>query len=238
MNSLRLEKIVKTLAENGYTYNISISGPVASGKSTLCDTINSLAKDLANFNYYPEWISYSDLCGTLLKMSKLKEIGRLTLQSFILDVWVNVLREKPLSNFNLFDRSISECSMCYCGDLSAQERNVLRTIESDIAFRYNLPSDCTDFYFTISHKDSTEDILHEVLSVIENDVAYMVRSKTRHFNRIFGMKIQPPEVLVQRICQRNRSGEEDLKLKQMESQVATFKKAYSTFNDASILMLE
>ena len=152
-----IQSLINEVASMKCVYNISISGPVGSGKTTLCEYINKQVFDKRYFNYYNEWIEH-DLAGTMLEKCSNKLISRLTLQSFIMDEWNNQLNKIPLKSFNLFERSISECSMCFHTDLSIAESFVLKSIEEQIAKKYNIPSIDTPTLFYEAIEESIEKI--------------------------------------------------------------------------------
>jgi deoxyadenosine/deoxycytidine kinase len=231
---------IQKIIDNNLRYNIAIAGPMASGKTTLCDYIwNELGKlniqlkddqERDSFiHYYKEWIDHSDLCKEMLVNRTKGLISRFTLQSFILDEWMNILTKEPLKNFNLFERSISECSMCFCGDLTFKEYDVLHSREYDIAKSFGIPCVDSEFSFCVSTKESTEDIYNELVKQISADVDFMISSKLESFNRIFGLKMLDAETHLSRIGKRARPGEEDIEIRKMNAQLDIFKRAYNKF---------
>lgn len=231
---------IQKIIDNNLRYNIAIAGPIGSGKTTLCNHIwnelNKLTIPLKDdqtidsvAGYYKEWIDHSDICRQMLVNRTNGLISRFTLQSFILDEWQNILTKKPLRNFNLFERTISECSMCFCEDLTFKEYDVLHTREHDIAVRFGIPCVDEEFSFNVATTERTEDIFEEFIKQIEIDVEFMLSQKCKQFNRIFGLKLLDPETLVKRIDKRARPGEEDLRLRQMNEHLSIFKRAYNKF---------
>jgi deoxyadenosine/deoxycytidine kinase len=236
---------IQKIVDNKLRYNLAIAGPIGSGKTTLCNyiwnEINKLNVQLQDdqtmssvTGYYKEWIDHSDICKQMLINRTNGLISRFTLQSFILDEWQNMLTKEPLRNFNLFERTISECSMCFCEDLTFKEYDVLHTREHDIAVRFGIPCVDEGFSFNVATKERTEEIFEELVKQIEIDVDFMLTQKCKQFNRIFGMKLLDAETLVKRIDKRARPGEEDLRLRQMNEHLATFKRAYSKFETRSV----
>ena len=237
---------IQKIVDNKLRYNIAVAGPIGSGKTTLC---NYMWDELARLNiqlgdnvardsimhYYKEWIDHSDICKQMLVNRTNGLISRFTLQSFILDEWANVLTKEPLRNFNLFERSISECSMCFCDDLTFKEYDVLHSREYDIACRFDIPCVDREFGFCVSTKESTEDIFDELVKQIDSDVDFMISNKMESFNRIFGLKLLDAETLVKRIGKRARPGEEDLQLRRMNEHLTLFKRAYNKFEYRSRL---
>lgn len=240
---------IQKIIDNNLRYNLAIAGPVASGKTTLCDYIwaeigkmmFSLKESQTNdsvMHYYKEWIDHSDLCKQMLVNRTNGLISRFTLQSFILDEWANILMKEPLKNFNLFERSISECSLCFCEDLTFKEYDVLHSREYDIAKRFGIPCVDGEFSFCISTKEATADIYNELAKQISADVDYMISSKMDSFNRIFGLKMLDAETHLARIGKRARPGEEDIEIRKMNSQLALFKRAYNKFECRSKWWIE
>ena len=239
--------VINKIATHNLRYNVAIAGPIGSGKTTLCDYIWKQLNDIDMTHvttdkplneiahYYKEWIDHSDICKQMLVNRTNGLISRFTLQSFILDEWDNIMKKDPLRNFNLFERSISECSMCFCEDLSFKEYDVLHSREYEIASKYDIPCVDRTFGFHITESIDTADIYDEIIKRINNDVDYMIHEKINSFNRIIGMKLLEPEVLVKRIGKRARPGEEDLQLRRMREHVDVFKHAYYKFENRSIL---
>lgn len=238
-----MQGLVQKIIKNNLRYNLAIAGPVGSGKTTLCnyiwDTINVPDKDTSSvMHYYREWIDHSDTCKQMLVNRTNGVISRFTLQSFILDEWDNTLTKEPLRNFNLFERSISECSMCFCEDLSFKQYDVLHSIEYDIARKYGVPCVDGEFSFITAENTETAKIYDELLKQMAADVDYMIEQKITSFNRIFGMKILDAETLLKRIGKRARPGEEDLEIKKMNEHISIFKRAYDKFEYRSALNVE
>ena len=234
---------IQKIIDNKLRYNLAIAGPIGSGKTTLCDYIwdelsrlNLQHNDL--MHYYKEWIDHSDICKQMLVNRTNGLISRFTLQSFILDEWSNILTKEPLRYFNLFERSISECSMCFCDDLTFKEYDVLHAREYDIASRFDIPCVDRKFGFCVSTKESTKDIFDELAKQIEADVDYMISAKLESFNRIFGLKLLDAATLVNRIGKRARPGEEDLQIRKMNDHLTLFKRAYNKFEYRSALNIE
>ena len=237
---------IQKIVDNNLRYNIAIAGPIGSGKTTLCnfiwDKLNTLSVSLKDdqqrdsvMHYYKEWIDHSDTCKQMLVNRTNGTISRFTLQSFILDEWYNILTKEPLKNFNLFERSISECSMCFCEDLTFKEYDVLHTREYNIASEFDIPCVDREFSFCTSTKESTEEIFTELVEQIDADVSFMIEHKMGTFNRIFGLKLLDAETLVKRIGKRARPGEEDLQLRKMYEHIDLFKRAYNKFEYRSRL---
>ena len=235
-----MNSVIQKIIDNNLRYNLAIAGPIGSGKTTLCNyiwdrlnSLNLLTKDDQTrenlLHYYKEWIDHSDTCKQMLVNRTNGLISRFTLQSFILDEWNNILTKEPLRNFNLFERSISECSMCFCEDLSFKQYDVLHSMEYEIACKYDIPCVDRDFGFTISENTETHAIYDELVKQIAADVDFMILQKLNSFNRIFGMKILDAETLVGRIGKRARPGEEDLQIKRMNDHISIFKRAYTKF---------
>lgn len=229
---------IQKIIDNKLRYNLAIAGPIGSGKTTLCDYVWAALSVLdvhidqpkdSVIRYYKEWIDHSDTCKQMLVDCTNGRISRFTLQSFILDEWDNTLKTKPLGYFNLFERSISECSLCFCNDLTFKEYDVLHSREYDIASRYDVPCVDRTFNFYCSEKVQTPDIFDELVKRISIDVDYMIAAKISSFNRIFGMKLLDAETLVKRIGKRARPGEEDLEIRKMNDHLALFKRAYNRF---------
>lgn len=240
---------IQKIIDNDLRYNLAIAGPVASGKTTLCNymwaeigkMIFSLKESQTNdsvMHYYKEWIDHSDLCKQMLVNRTNGLISRFTLQSFILDEWANILMKEPLKNFNLFERSISECSLCFCDDLTFKEYDVLHSREYDIAKRFGIPCVDGEFSFCVSTKEATVDIYNEIVKQISADVDYMISAKIGSFNRIFGLKMLDAETHLARIGKRARPGEEDIEIRKMNNQLALFKHAYYKFECRSKLWIE
>lgn len=229
----RIHKIIHKLSENDYIYIACISGPVGIGKTTTCEKFNNLIKNSINrdlFNYYNEWISHRSLSQNMMDACSNGLISRLTLQSYILDEWNSQLKNKPLTQFNLFERSISECSLCFIDDLSLSEQHVLQEIENKIAKKYNIPSIVTKTsFYEISETKNTLIIIDEIISIIEKDLTYMIQNNKNTFNRIFGMKLIDPEILLKRIRNRNRSGEENIDIEQVRKNNLKYIHAYMEF---------
>ena len=237
---------IQKIIDNNLRYNIAIAGPIGSGKTTLCnfiwDKLNTLNVSLKDdqqrdsvMHYYKEWIDHSDTCKQMLVNRTNGTISRFTLQSFILDEWHNILTKEPLKNFNLFERSISECSMCFCEDLTFKEYDVLHTREYNIASEFDIPCVDREFSFCTSTKESTEEIFTELVEQLDADVSFMIEHKMETFNRIFGLKLLDAETLVKRIGKRARPGEEDLQLRKMHEHIDLFKRAYNKFEYRSRL---
>ena len=236
---------IQKIVDNKLRYNIAIAGPIGSGKTTLCnfiwDKLNEMNLQLQDdqqlnsvAGYYKEWIDHSDMCKQMLVNRTNGLISRFTLQSFILDEWNNILTKEPLRNFNLFERTISECSLCFCEDLTFKEYDVLHTREHDIAVRFGIPCVDEGFSFNVATKERTEEIFDELVKQIEIDVDFMLSQKCSTFNRIFGMKLLDAETLVKRIGKRARPGEEDLQLRKMDEHLSIFKRAYNKFETRSV----
>jgi deoxyadenosine/deoxycytidine kinase len=240
---------IQKIADNKLRYNLAIAGPIGSGKTTLC---NYMWDELSRLNlqlndnlqrndlmyYYKEWIDHSDICKQMLVNRTNGLISRFTLQSFILDEWSNILTKEPLRYFNLFERSISECSMCFCDDLTFKEYDVLHSREYEIASRFDIPCVDRKFGFCVSTKETTKDIFDELAKQIEADVDYMISTKMESFNRIFGLKLLDAETLVNRIGKRARPGEEDLQIRKMNDHLTLFKRAYNKLEYRSALNIE
>lgn len=246
---LNMLSTVQRIIDNNLRYNIAVAGPIGSGKTTLCnyiwDKLNTLNLSLKDnqqrdsvMYYYKEWIDRSDTCKQMLINRTNGTISRFTLQSFILDEWSNILTKEPLRNLNIFERSISECSMCFCDDLTFKEYDVLHTREYNIATNFDIPCVDREFGFCTSTKDSTEEIFNELIKQIDADVSFMIEHKMETFNRIFGLKLLDAETLVKRIGKRARPGEEDLQLRKMNEHLDIFKRAYNKFEYRSRLNVE
>lgn len=228
---------LRKLSEKNYIYNLAISGPVASGKTTLCNFFNNAIINspnynqvAENYNFYNEWIDHNGLAKMMLSGCANGKVGRLTLQSFILDEWINQLTERPLKNFNLFERIISECSLAFCDDLDKNTFDVLFAKEDKIAKQFNIPHINGVFKFYGSQSSDTQDMFMELCNTILHDIDYMLENNISTYNRIFGLSIPSAEILARRVQKRNRNGEENIAMiDKMQIQVDKYKKIYREF---------
>lgn len=202
-----LNDLIESLVNNNAIYTITLSGNIGVGKTTRFDIISNVLSDNSYCQIYPEFISRTKISKELLELKMNNKISTITFQSFIFDEWRNIIQEKPLKNFNLFERLMSETSRCFTNGLTNTEIMLLIEKENEIVTEYNLPSiETGNVKIIFTDKDDIETNINQIFEIIERDINNMINQKQNRFDRVILLKSNI-ETIMERIRQRNRPGE-------------------------------
>ena len=208
-------------------YQLTITGPISSGKSTLLQGLMNLFK-LKDLPIYPiyEYINYdTHIGGEMLQRFIRRELSNSTFQNYILDTYAIQLKKNKGLGPKLYERTIDDSIMCFA-NIANYNNCDLTTLDLFALFNkgqginindpINIPSgqvnninesrDNHNQYqnsntkFTKLISNSLEDSLITVLNIIKKDMNEGV------IKRIIGLSITL-ETCRFRINKRSRNGE-------------------------------
>lgn len=205
------EKILP-LKDKFNNYNLSITGAIGSGKSTILEILNKLfIRNNFNVNSVPEYLGIDkELGGILLNRRINNTISNTTFQNYIMDQYVERISNNGAYKYDicLFERLPDDSILCFSNisnfdeyDLTNFDLLVLDKRMKAIVERYNIPS-----YRDVKtkFKKFTSGDLILLLNVLFDLIVEDVNNHVK--NRIIGLEVAF-ELTKQRIIQRNRLGE-------------------------------
>lgn len=130
-------------------YQLTITGPISSGKSTLLQGLMNLFK-LKNLPIYPiyEYINYdTHIGGEMLQRFIRRELSNSTFQNYILDTYAIQLKKNKGLGPKLYERTIDDSIMCFANianynncDLTILDLFALFNKGQGINVEYNVPT--------------------------------------------------------------------------------------------------
>lgn len=179
-------------------YQLIITGPIASGKSTLLQHVIELFK-INSVPYCPilEYIDYDIKIGTeMLHRYINKEISNSTFQNYILDCYDIQLKHHKNDGPKLYERPIDDSIMCFANianyndaDLTDFDLMALYIKSQNINAKYNVPS-----YTTINPKQQIP--IGSVVKEIEDVQLPVIRNDSTKFIELVSNSIEESLMII------------------------------------------
>lgn len=214
-------------------YNFAVTGPIASGKSTILESLNILF-NMAKFriNVVPEYIGIDkELGGKLLVRRITNNISNTTFQNYVMDQYKNKLEAnaKRPCDICLFERLPDDSILCFSNisnfdniDLTNFDLFVLDKRMKAINEKYGIPTYRNESVeFEIFSTAELKPLLLTVIGLIKHDIERGVK------NRIIGLDISTNLTLT-RLKRRARPGEDKYDVEYLNRIVRFYKKLYKT----------
>lgn len=193
------------------SYKLSITGAIASGKSTVLQMLyNLFDKYEFETETIPEYIGLDPTLGhELLKRRISGELTNTTFQNYIMDTYDNKMKKINPHQICFIERLPDDSILCFSNisnyfnqkDLTDLELYVLYVKTKALVAKYGIPSyiNCTNFSSIVSN--NVADMLMLIIDSIRDDVNNGIQK------RIIGLSVSL-EVSLQRLKRRSREGEE------------------------------
>lgn len=201
------------------TYHLVITGPIASGKSSL---IKKILEKFPQFKPQYEFLDNDPEYGTILLNRFINhKISPFNMQSSILDIISNYYIK---SDFMIFERSPDDNFQVFTlpMNLKEYELNYLITKTNEINQSFDIPSFLNGDLITVF--ESNEQIVNQVIQLIQSDLAQGVQK------RIIGLKIDL-ETCLSRIQKRNRIDENKYSKSYLNNIIHEYNAIFDRFKD-------
>lgn len=222
-------------------YNLAVTGAIASGKSTILESLNILFnKTKFKVNVVPEYIGIDkELGGKLLIRRITNNISNTTFQNYVMDQYKNRLESNANvpCNVCLFERLPDDSILCFSNisnfdkiDLTNFDLFILDKRMKAINEKYNIPTYRNpNVAFDVFTTNELKPLLMAIIMLIKKDIENGVK------NRIIGLDITTNLTLV-RLKRRARPGEDKYDEKYLDRIVRFYKQLYKTMlKDRTIL---
>lgn len=223
-------------------YNLVITGTIGAGKSTICESVVHILKQLfpqLSLLTYPEflYVNNNRLSSKLLAEKIHYNITSNTFQSYVLDSWWNIMNQnKDKQGFKLFERCIDDCVICFCNlENKHHTMNDLQLLSlyedlKKLINQFDIPS-----YFSSSTSHNVSHFtrltstelnynIQTIFSIIAADLHNGIN------NRIIGLYVEP-EISKERIIMRSRTGESCYTDNQIEEYTNHYKKLFKMLEE-------
>jgi thymidylate kinase len=210
-----------------FPYQLLIVGTVGAGKTTICNYLSEIFKELnIKYNLIPEFAS-SELGMEILKGKLSGKLSAYTLQHYVLDFWNNYVVCDKKNEIYIYDRCPDDSVLCFCNIWNKQG------IISDIGMMnlYQRAKDMSEYF---PNYDGTYEFTEMVNSDFDStvsdiiDIIYSDKINMNH-KRIIGLSVTDDESW-ERIQERNRDGESAYDMKDVVQFNKHYRKLYKYIN--------